>query len=179
MQVLETSRLVLRWVTTDDAPFIFELLNEPSFLQYIGDKGVRSLEDACNYILTGPVASYQRFGFGLYLVLLKESGTPIGMCGLLKRDSLPDVDVGYAFLPRFRGMGYAIEAASAVMRHGFDTMGLPRIVALTHPDNGRSIRVLEKLGLQSRGRLVLPGDTRATLLFGPPASGEDSPPFGA
>ena len=101
MQVLETPRLVLRWVTTDDAPFIFELLNEPSFLQYIGDKGVRSLEDARNYILTGPVASYQRFGFGLYLVLLKESGTPIGMCGLLKRDSLPDVDVGYAYRPAF------------------------------------------------------------------------------
>jgi RimJ/RimL family protein N-acetyltransferase len=155
MQVLETSRLVLRWVTTDDAPFIFELLNEPSFLQYIGDKGVRSLEDARNYILTGPVASYQRFGFGLYLVLLKESGTPIGMCGLLKRDSLTDVDVGYAYRPAFWSNGYAFEAASAVLAHGREVFGLRRIVAITSPDNAGSRALLEKLGLHYEGTLSL------------------------
>ena len=155
MQVLETSRLVLRWVTTDDAPFIFELLNEPSFLQYIGDKGVRSLEDARNYILTGPVASYQRFGFGLYLVLLKESGTPIGMCGLLKRDSLPDVDVGYAYRPAFWSNGYAFEAGSAVLAHGREVFGLRRIVAITSPDNAGSRALLEKLGLHYEGTLSL------------------------
>jgi len=155
MQVLETSRLVLRWVTTDDAPFIFELLNEPSFLQYIGDKGVRSLEDARNYILTGPVASYQRFGFGLYLVLLKEGGTPIGMCGLLKRDSLPDVDVGYAYRPAFWSNGYAFEAASAVLVHGREVFGLRRIVAITSPDNAGSRALLEKLGLHYEGTLSL------------------------
>ncbi len=155
MQVLETSRLVLRWVTTDDAPFIFELLNEPSFLQYIGDKGVRSLEDARSYILTGPVASYQRFGFGLYLVLLKESGTPIGMCGLLKRDSLPDVDVGYAYRPAFWSNGYAFEAGSAVLAHGREVFGLRRIVAITSPDNAGSRALLEKLGLHYEGTLSL------------------------
>jgi RimJ/RimL family protein N-acetyltransferase len=155
MQVLETPRLVLRWVTTDDAPFIFELLNEPSFLQYIGDKGIRSLEDARNYILTGPVASYQRFGFGLYLVLLKESGTPIGMCGLLKRDSLPDVDVGYAYRPPFWSNGYAFEAASAVLAHGREVFGLRRIVAITSPDNAGSRALLEKLGLHYEGTLSL------------------------
>jgi RimJ/RimL family protein N-acetyltransferase len=148
MQVLETPRLVLRWVTTDDAPFIFELLNEPSFIQYIGDKGVRSLEDACNYILTGPVASYQRFGHGLYLVLLKETGAPIGMCGLLKRDTLPDVDIGYAFRPAFWMKGYAFEAAAAVLVHGREAFGLRRIVAITSPDNAGSKAVLEKLGMR-------------------------------
>ena len=147
MQVLETPRLVLRWVTTDDAPFIHELLNEPSFIQFIGDKGVRTLDDARNYILTGPVASYQRFGFGLYLVLLKETGAPIGMCGLLKRDTLPDVDVGYALRPAFWLQGYAYEAALAVLAHGREAFGLTRIVAITSPDNAGSRAVLEKLGL--------------------------------
>lgn len=146
---------MLRLVTTDDAPFIFELLNEPSFLQYIGDKGVRSLEDARNYILTGPVASYQRFGFGLYLVLLKEVGTPIGMCGLLKRDNLPDVDVGYAYRPAFWSNGYAFEAASAVLVHGREVFGLRRIVAITSPDNAGSRALLEKLGLHYEGTLSL------------------------
>ena len=155
MQVAETPRLVLRWITTDDAPFILELLNEPSFIQYIGDKGVRSLEDARNYILTGPVASYQRFGFGLYLVLLKETGAPIGMCGLLKRDTLPDVDVGYAYRPAFWSRGYAYEAASAVLAHGREAFGLKRIVAITSPDNAGSKALLEKLGLRYEETLCL------------------------
>ena len=97
--VIETPRLALHRLTTDDADFILELLNEPSFLRYIGDKGVRTREDACQYILAGPMASYDRFGFGLYRVERKDSGEPIGMCGLLKRESLEDVDVGFAFLP--------------------------------------------------------------------------------
>lgn len=155
MIVLETERLVLRWVTTDDAPFILELLNEPSFLQFIGDKGVRNLDDARNYILTGPVASYQRFGFGLYLVLLKPEATPIGMCGLLKRDTLPDVDVGYAFRPAFWSRGFAYESAHAVLAHGREAFGLERIVAITSPDNDASRALLEKLGLQFEGTVSL------------------------
>ncbi len=162
--VLETERLVLRRVTTDDAPFILELLNEPSFLEFIGDKGVRNLEDARNYILTGPVASYERFGFGLNLVLLKAGDTPIGMCGLLKRDSLPDVDVGYALRPAFWGKGYAFEAASAVLAHGRETFGLRRIVAITSPDNVGSKALLEKLGLRYEETLSLSGD-KDTHLF--------------
>jgi RimJ/RimL family protein N-acetyltransferase len=164
MKVLETRRLLLRWITTDDAPFVLELLNEPSFLRYIGDKGVRTLDDARNYILTGPVASYQRYGFGLYLVLLKEGEVPIGMCGLLKRDTLPDVDVGYALRPAYWSRGYAFEAASATLAHGREAFGLRRIVAITSPDNASSKALLEKLGMRYEETLSLSAD-RDTDLF--------------
>jgi len=146
--VIETPRLVLHRLTTDDADFILELLNEPSFLRFIGDKGVRTREDACRYILTGPMASYDRFGFGLYRVERTDSGDPIGMCGLLKRESLEDVDVGFAFLPRFWSRGFAFESASAVLAHGRQTWGLKRILAITSPDNEASIRLLAKLGFR-------------------------------
>ena len=148
MNVLETDRLLLRQLTIDDAEFILELLNEPSFLHFIGDKGVRTLEDAREYILQGPIASYERHGFGLYLTALKEGAMPIGMCGLLKRESLADVDIGFAFLPRFWSKGYALESALAVKAYGLDILGLKRIVAITNPDNEASIRLLEKLGLK-------------------------------
>jgi len=148
VNVLETDRLLLRKLTIDDAEFILELLNEPSFLHFIGDKGVRTLEDAREYILRGPIASYERHGFGLYLTALKEGAVPIGMCGLLKRESLADVDIGFAFLPRFWSKGYALESALAVKAYGLDILGLERIVAITNPDNEASIRLLEKLGLK-------------------------------
>jgi len=165
--VIDTARLRIRHMTVaEDTAFVLELLNDPGFLQYIGDKRVRTDEDARRYIENGPRASYARFGFGLYTVVLKASGESTGICGLVKRESMNDVDVGYAFLPRFRGAGYAIEAASAVVRHGLDVLHLPRIVALTDPANARSIRLLEKLGLSSRGPIVLTGETRETLLFG-------------
>ncbi len=163
MIVLETRRLLLRRVDTDDAPFILELLNEPSFLEFIGDKGVRNLDDARNYILKGPMASYERFGFGLYLVQLKSDGAPIGMCGLLKRDSLPDVDVGYALRPGYWKQGYAFEAASAVLTHGREAFGLRRIVAITSPDNVGSRTLLEKLGLRYEQSLRLSGDADTHL----------------
>ena len=148
LRILDTERLALRRLALDDAAFMLELLNEPSFLRYIGDRGVRTQDDARRYIQTGPIESYQRFGFGLYRVELKESQQPIGICGLLKRDSLPDVDVGFAFLPRFWSKGYAFESASAVLAHGQDAFGLKRIVAITSPDNVASIQLLEKLGFQ-------------------------------
>ena len=147
MIVTETGRLVLRRVTVADAPFILELLNDPDWLRFIGDKGVRTIEDARGYIETGPLASYARHGFGLYVVALRTDPRPIGLCGLVKRDVLPDVDIGYALLPQFRGSGYAHEAAAAVLRLARDDVGLPRIAAITNTDNARSIRVLEKLGL--------------------------------
>jgi RimJ/RimL family protein N-acetyltransferase len=171
--VIETPRLLLRHMTIeDDTALIRQLLNDPAFIQNIGDRGVRTDDDARRYIDDGPRASYQRFGFGLYAVTTKATGESIGICGLVKREFLDDADVGYALLPGFRGMGYATEAASAVLRYGLDTLRLPRIVALTHPDNEGSIRVLEKLGLRSRGRLMISGDTRVTLLFGAPASAD-------
>ena len=166
MTVLETERLVLRRLCSDDAEFILELLNQPSFLRYIGDKGVRNTDDAIRYIQTGPQASYERFGFGLYLVELKESGVSIGMCGLLKRDSLPDVDVGFAFLPAHWSQGYAFEAAAAVMTYGREVLGLRRIVAITSLDNVASIKLLEKIGLRFERLIKLAEDQPEVRLFG-------------
>jgi len=165
LTVIETDRLVLRRLSTDDAEFINELLNQPSFLRYIGDKEVRSNADAVRYIQTGPLASYERFGFGLYLVELKESGASIGICGLLKRDSLPDVDVGFAFLPSYWSQGYAFESASAVMTYGREVLGLRRIVAITSPDNDPSIRLLERIGLRFEGLIKLSEDKSEVRLF--------------
>lgn len=167
--VLETARLVLRRLSPDDAAFILDLLNQPSFLQFIGDRNVRTLDDARNYILQGPAASYQQHGFGLYLTLLKDSGAPIGLCGLVKRDSLPDVDVGYALLPQFWGKGYATEAATAVFQYGRQTLGLLRIVAVVNPDNAGSIAVLKKLGLRFEKMVRLSADGPEIQLFAPEA----------
>jgi RimJ/RimL family protein N-acetyltransferase len=135
-------------MSLDDAEFIVELLNDTSFLRFIGDKGVRTADDARQYILTGPMDSYERNGFGLWLVELKGSNTPVGMCGLLKRETLTDVDIGFAFLPRYRSHGYAFESAAAVMAYGRNVLGLRRIVAITNEDNASSIRVLEKIGMR-------------------------------
>ncbi len=158
MKFLETDRLTLRWLTTSDAPFILGLLNQPSFLHFIGDRGVRTPGDAEQYILQGPIKSYQRSGFGLYLAELKDGNTPIGICGLIKRDILNDVDIGFAFLPQFWSQGYAFEAASAVMVYGTNVLKLRRIVAIVSPDNDRSIRVLEKIGLKFESMMSWPQD---------------------
>ncbi|HWZ86864.1 MAG TPA: GNAT family N-acetyltransferase [Thermoanaerobaculia bacterium] len=144
--VIGSERLVLRRLRVEDAPFILELLNDPDWLRFIGDKGVKTLEDAQRYVLSGPIESYARHGFGLFAVERKPGGAPIGLCGLLKRDVLDDVDVGYAFLPEFRGRGYAREAAVATLRLAKETIGLDRVAAITNPDNARSIRILEGLG---------------------------------
>ncbi|MGQ0835149.1 MAG: GNAT family N-acetyltransferase [Gammaproteobacteria bacterium] len=148
MIVADTERLVLRRLTIADAEFILELLTDPGFLRFVGDKGVRTFDDAREYILKGPIESYERFGFGMYLVELRQDGTPIGICGLVKRAFLQDVDVGFAFLPQFHAKGYAIEAASAVVAYAKRALGLVRIAGITRPDNHGSIRVLEKLGLK-------------------------------
>ena len=148
MKVLETERLVLRWLSTDDAGFILELVNEPSWLKNIGDKGVKTLQDAENYIRKGPVEMYRRLGFGLYLVEIRESNEPVGICGLIKREALEDVDLGFAFLPKFWGKHYAFESATAAMSYGKHVLGLPRIAAITSQDNRPSEKLLEKLGFR-------------------------------
>ncbi len=155
MSVLRTPRLDLREFTLEDADFALELLNEPGFLRFIGDKGVRTSSQAREYLEKGPIDSYRRNGFGLYAVCLREEGTatpcgaqPLGMCGLVKRDQLGDPDIGFAFSSRHWGNGYAVEAAAAVLEHGTGTLALPRIVAITSLDNWASIRVLEKIGLK-------------------------------
>lgn len=146
--MLETERLVLSRLSALDAGFIVELLNETAFLRYIGDRGVRDEADALRYVEAGPVASYARFGFGLYRVGLKPAGDPIGICGLLKRDALPDPDLGFALLERYRSRGYAHEAAAAVLALGRASFGLRRILAITSPDNEVSIGLLAKLGFR-------------------------------
>ena len=145
--------------------FILGLLNEPSFLRYIGDKGVRNLDDARHYILTGPVESYERNGFGLYLVELKEAQLPIGMCGLVKREGLTDADVGFAFLPSYWSKGYAVESASAVLAYAREVLGLNRILGITLPDNHSSINVLKKIGLRFEQMVSLSEDREDLMLF--------------
>jgi RimJ/RimL family protein N-acetyltransferase len=165
MKVLETERLILRRLTVEDSEFILELLNDPSWLRFIGDRGVRTLDAARDYILKTLVAMYERLGFGLYLTELKDEGIPIGICGLIKRDSLEDVDIGFAFLPKFRGNGYAFESALAVMAYGKRTFGLNRLAAITSPDNYGSARLLEKLGFNFERMVRLSDDNAEVSLF--------------
>jgi RimJ/RimL family protein N-acetyltransferase len=164
MKVLETERLILRRLSIEDAEFMLGLLNEPSWLRFIGDRGVRTVEDARSYILKGPVDMYDRLGFGLYLTQLKE-GAPIGICGLVKRDFLEDVDIGFALLPAFWSQGYAYEAAAAVMEYGKSVLGLKRIVAITARDNHSSIKLLEKLGLKFEKMIRSTADGPEIRLF--------------
>jgi RimJ/RimL family protein N-acetyltransferase len=166
LKVIETERLILRHLSTGDAEFILRLLNEPSWLRFIGDKGVRTVEDARAYILRGPVEMYSRLGFGLWLVVLKEESASIGICGLIKRDALEDVDIGFAFLPEYWGKGYAFEAACAVLEYGKNVLGLHRIVAITSVDNDSSVKLLEKLGLRFEGMLKLSDNSEEVRLFG-------------
>ncbi len=163
--VLETERLILRKLSTDDAEFVLALLNEPSFVRNIGDRGVRNLEQAAQYILNRLVISYERNGFGLYLVELKESGAPIGISGLVKRDTLPDADIGFAFLPAYWSKGYAVESAAAVMKYARETLKLDRILAITSPDNEASARLLGKIGLRFERMIKLSADTDEVKLF--------------
>lgn len=165
MALLETPRLELRRLTENDAPFVLVLLNEPSFLANIGDRGVRTLDGARDYIARGPMASYERFGFGLYLVELKGRPVPIGICGILKRDTLPEPDIGFAFLPAFWSQGYGFESASAVKAYARDTLGLPRLLAIVSPSNQASIRLLEKLGFTSNATIPSPGNRDDLRLF--------------
>lgn len=169
--IIETKRLVLRKLELRDAGFILELLNEEAFLRYIGDKGVRNLADAREYIDKGPVDSYERHGFGLYAVCLRDT-TPVGICGLVKRDGLVDVDVGFAFLSRHCLKGYAVESAAAVLAHARRELGLQRIVAITAPDNLGSIAVLQRIGLKFEGMIRLTEHSPELKLFGPGQAGE-------
>jgi RimJ/RimL family protein N-acetyltransferase len=165
MTVLETERLILRGLTVADAGFILALLNEPSFLRFIGDKKVRTVEDAERYILNGPAASYERHGFGLNLVELKETHTPIGICGLLKREELPDPDIGFAFLPDFWRQGFAFESAAAVLKDARERLKLERILAITNQDNEASIKLLQKLGLKFERLIKMSTDSVELFLL--------------
>jgi len=165
IKILETQRLILQRVTVDDAGVILALLNEPSFIRNIGDRGVRTLEDAHDYIINRLIASYKNFGFGMYLVVMKDSGSPVGLCGLIRRDGLDDVDIGYAFLQQFWSNGYATESALAVKKYAQNIIGLKRLVAITDPANRSSIRVLEKIGLEFEKMVKLSEDDIELKLY--------------
>lgn len=165
MKTLETDRLIIRPLSENDAEFIFELVNEPAWIKNIGDKNVRNLDDARRYILDGPVASCAKFGFGLCAVDQKESLLSIGICGLIKRDSLEAPDIGFAFLERFWSRGYAVESAQAVMEFARSDLELSRIFAITNPDNQGSIKVLEKIGLRFEKMIQMPGEQKEIKLF--------------
>lgn len=165
IHVLETDRLALRRFTLDDAAFAFELVNDPAWIQNVGDRNVHSLEDARGYLSRGALAAYEKVGFGMWAVTLKGSGELIGMCGLIKREELEDVDIGFAFLPQFRGHGYALESAKAVLDYGRAKVGLKRIVAIVSPSNRPSIRILERLGLRFERGITMPGDTEEISLY--------------
>ncbi len=156
--VLDTRRLTLRRIEPADAGFILEITNDADWLRHIGDRGIRSLDDARRYITDGPRAMYERHGFGLYLVILRDTGTPIGLCGPVKRDWLDDADIGFAFLPAFRGRGYALEAAAATLEYCRTTLGLRRIAAIVSPGNADSLQLLGRLGLRFERMVVPPNE---------------------
>jgi len=163
--VAETERLRLRELTEEDAAFALELVNEPDWLRFIGDKGVRTLEDARRYLREGPITSYRKNGFGLWAVEEASSGRATGICGLIRRTELEDVDLGFAFLARFRGKGYARESAVAVVDLARDRFGFARLLAITLPANERSIRVLESLGFGFERRTKLTPDGEELALY--------------
>lgn len=163
--VLETPRLALRRFTLDDAEFVHAMVNDPAWIEHIGDRGVRTVEDARAYIRDRTLAQYDRLGFGMYVVTLRDSGEAIGSCGLIRRDSLDDVDIGFAFLPKYRGQGYATEAAAAVLDYGVKALGLTRVVAIVSPANHRSIRILERIGLRFERMLKLPDENAPIPLY--------------
>ena len=163
--VAVTERLLLRRLTEEDGAFMLALVNQPSFLRYIGDRGVRTVDDAVTYLRNGAMASYATNGFGLYRVEQRSHGTAIGICGLIRRDGLDMPDIGFAFLPEFWSQGYAREAADAVIEQGRSTHALTRLAAITDPENASSIRLLERLGFRPVRPMRLSPDSTEVLLF--------------
>ncbi len=163
-KILETERLIIReLLTDDDAEFVYELLNTPKFIKYIGDRGVTSPEDAAGFIESRYRVSYLNNGFGLYVVERKSDGAAVGLCGFVKRDTLPGPDLGFAFLPEFEGIGYGFESADAMMKYGRDTLGFTQVLAITSLDNGASIRLLEKLRFTETGVTDAPDGEKLRL----------------
>jgi len=157
MNGLTTERLAIRKFELSDAGFILRLVNDEAFLHFIGDKGVRTVEDARDYLSGGPIASYHANGFGLFHVAEKSSSEPVGMCGLLRRDGQQHPDIGFAFLPDYCARGFAFESATAVLQFGHSELEIDTILAFVNPDNERSIRLLERLGLAYAGLVTLDG----------------------
>jgi RimJ/RimL family protein N-acetyltransferase len=164
VQIIETTRLRLREITLDDSEFILELLNTPKFIRFIGDRGVRSIDDAREFADTKYIQSYRDHGYGLYTVELKETGEPVGMCGFVRRDTLPGPDIGFAFLPRFESQGFGFESSDAILDYGRDTLGFTQLFAITSQDNEVSGKLLTKLGFRF-DRLVMMNNGEELKLF--------------
>ena len=162
--VIETERLLLRRFTLDDAAFVLELVNEPAWIRYIGDRKIRTLDDARAYLQNGPLDMYERLGFGLYLVARKQDEAAIGTCGLVKRDTLEFADIGFALLERYTGQGYAMEAAAETLVHA-RALGLQRLLAITTRDNRASQKLLGKLGMRLEREIEIAGDPERLCLF--------------
>lgn len=156
--ILETERLRIREFTEKDAEFIFDLLNSEGWLKYIGNRNIKTMEDARLYIMNSFILHYKKFGFGPYLVELKETKTPIGMSSLIKRDHLDDVDLGFAFLPKHIKNAYGHEASKAVMNYAQNKLGIKKLVAITNQDNTASIKLLQKLNFKSEGIIKMPNE---------------------
>lgn len=163
--ILQTPRLKLREFQNGDAAFIVDLLNSEGWLKYIGDRGVRTESDALNYLENGPYKSYREHGFGLYMAELSNTETPVGMCGIMKRDTLQNPDLGFAFLPQYAGHGFAFEAASALLELARNKWKMTTVDAIVLPGNSRSVGLLEKLGFTQKDRIFMPGDDEELLLF--------------
>jgi len=163
--ILETERLSLREFNTTDAAFIIQLLNSEGWLKFIGDRHIKTLEQAENYLTNGPMKSYSVNGFGLSMVELKNTHTPIGMCGIIKRDNLPDIDIGFAFLEEFMGNGYAFEIAQATINFAKENLQKETILAITIPTNVRSINLLKKIGMKFEKNFSFEGSTEELMLF--------------
>lgn len=164
-KILETERAILRELTVDDAGFVLDLLNQPSFIENIGDRGVRTVEAARDYIESRFTPGYRQLGYGMWAVEAKETGEIAGICGFVKRDNLPDADIGFAFLPQFEGRGFAYESAAAVMKYGAETLKLPRVLAITVEENLKSQKLLEKIGLKFERMIRLADDAEELKLF--------------
>lgn len=163
--ILETERLTLREFTVGDSAFILELVNSPGWLKFIGDRNILTEKQAENYLVNGPMKSYADFGFGLCLVELKDPATPIGMCGILKRADLEHPDIGFAFLPKFTGNGYAYEIAAATLDNAVNVLNQKTILAITVPENKSSIRLLEKIGMRFIKPINFPNQKEELLLY--------------
>lgn len=163
---LTTDRLRLRWLTEDDAALMLAMWNDPDFIRHVGDRRIRSLPEALQAMRDGLLKLYDDYGYGPYLLEPLEGGPPMGICGLFKRDNLEYPDIGYGLLPRYRGRGYALEAASAVLKHVRNDLGLPQIKAIVSQANRSSVRLLEKLGMQAEATLRMPGEDEDVVLYG-------------
>ncbi len=164
--MLQTERLQLRWLTLEDAELMLAIWNDPAFVRHVGDRGVRTVDQARNTLSEGPLTLYEKYGYGPYRVTLSKTNEVLGTCGLFKRDNLDDPDIGFALLPKYVGHGYGYEAAVAVLQHAREGLGLRRLTAIVSPGNARSVGLIEKLGMRFERMIRMPGDDDDVSLYG-------------